>query len=221
MEALILQAKLYSSLGNYPEAIKQFEKILAKQERFYGSNNNIYVAETMTELAISRLLDGDKGDEVYNYLIHAAKVAQEFNQGDVSGKVRESPRYAQALKNLAYYHIETDKLDKALELINKAESIFLALEIDKNNESVATIEILKGEIYKKQGKYDLAIKQFESAGDKYKNKFSKDHPEYVYALSKLGQIYYIKKDYNEAISILDQTTYVLLIIYRQLFYLVE
>ncbi len=206
MEALILQAKLYSSLGNYPEAIKQFEKILAKQERFYGSNNNIYVAKTMTELAISRLLDGDKGDEVYNYLIHAAKVAQEFNQGDVSGKVRESPRYAQALKNLAYYHIETNNLDKALELINKAESIYLALEIDKNNESVATIEILKGEIYKKQGKYDQAIKQYESAGDKYKNKFSKDHPEYVYALSKLGQIYYIKKDYNKAISILDETT---------------
>ncbi len=206
MEALILQAKLYSSLGNYPEAIKQFEKILTKQERFYGSDNNIYVAETMTELALSRLLDGDKGDEVYNYLIHAAKVAQEFNQGDVSGKVRESPRYAQALKNLAYYHIETDNLDKALELINKAESIFLALDIDKNNESVATIEILKGEIYKKQGKYDLAIKQFESAGDKYKNKFSKDHPEYVYALSKQGQIHYIKKDYNKAIDILDQTT---------------
>lgn len=206
MEALILQAKLYSSLGNYPEAIKQFEKILAKQERFYGSNNNIYVAETMTELALSRLLDGDKGDEVYNYLIHAAKVAQEFNQGDVSGKVRESPRYAQALKNLAYYHIETGNLDKALELINKAESIFIALNVDKNNESVATIEILKGEIYKKQGKYDLAIKQFESAGDKYKNKFSKDHPEYVYALSKLGQIYYIKKDYKKAIDILTETT---------------
>lgn len=206
MEALILQAKLYAALGNYPEAIKQFTKIIEKQKRFYGSENNIYVAETITELALSELLNGNKSETIYNYLIHAAKVAQEFNQGDISGKVRESPRYAQALKNLAYYHIETDNLDKALELISKAESIFLALDIDKNNENVATIEILKGEIYKKQGNYDAAIKQFESARDKYKNKFSKDHPEYVYALSKLGQIHYIKQDYDKAISILTETT---------------
>ena len=206
MNCLILQAKLYASLGNYLEAIKIYEQILIKQEKFYGTRNNIYVAETLTGLALSKLLNGTKNEEVYNLLVEAALIAQEFNKGDISNKVRESPKYAEALKNLAYYHIETNHLEKALELINKAEGIYLSLDIDKNNEQVADIEVLKGEVYKKQGDLDQAIKSFESAKSKYKSKFSKDHPEYVYALSKLGQIYYIKKDHQKAIDILNETT---------------
>lgn len=206
MNCLVLQAKLYAALGNYLEAIKIYDQILIKQESFYGTRNNIYVAETLTGLALSKLLNGSKTEEVYNLLVEAALIAQEFNRGDISNRVRESPKYAEALKNLAYYHIETNHLEKALELINKAEGIYLSLDIDKNNEQIANIEILKGEVYKKQGNLDLAIKSFDSAKSKYKSKFSKDHPEYVYALSKLGQIYYIKKDHDKAIDILNETT---------------
>lgn len=206
MSCLILQAKLYAALGNYSEAIKMYETILKKQEKFYGSRSNIYIAETLTGLALSKLLAGDKSETVYNLLVEAALIAQEFNKGNISNKVRMSPKYAEALKNLAYYHIETNSLEKALELIQKAEGIYIELDLDKNNEQIADIEVLKGEIYKKQGNFDQAIKSFEDAKTKYKNKFSKDHPEYVYALSKLGQIYYIKKDHQKAIDILNETT---------------
>ena len=69
------------------------------------------------------------------------------------------PNYAKGLINLALIYSDTKEYEKALAAINKAQGIFLQ-QFNKNAPYYIETINAKGMLYQKQGKYDLALKQF-------------------------------------------------------------
>jgi class 3 adenylate cyclase/tetratricopeptide (TPR) repeat protein len=174
----------YQTLGNYPEAVIQFEDASSVFQRI---NNQVGVANVLSNLGT---VYDDMGDitKSIEYLLQALRVAEEIN---------EKQRIAGALVNLgAAYAAKEPAGDRGLEYFLRALSIFEELN-DLMGVYTSTANI--GTIYFNRHLYDSAeifftdfIKMAEGSADA------------SYGLRYLGEIYAEKGDFDRALTYHNQ-----------------
>jgi CHAT domain-containing protein len=185
-----LLADLYYILGDYPRAEEFIMKTLQSQQKQFGLEH-IEVAKSLAQLALIRFANGEDPKEIEGLLTEAR---------DIIGKRlgKENPQYAEVLKSVAILYISTKKFDLAFNSLTQAENIWRTKTGSKNNIKAASIYALTGDVYYQLKNYNKAEEFYNKSKDIYEKNFSRNHPEYVRILSKLGKVFYMRKEFKKA-----------------------
>ena len=197
-ESIAVLAELYLAIGDYQKAEENIQQVIKIRKAKLGENH-ITMASAYTNLALVKFNRGGKDTTEVLPLMNKSKDIYQKTFGD------NHPLYAEALKNLAYYHVERDQYDKAFELLIKANQIWVGAFGERNVNS-ARVAMLMGDLYAKNKKFKIAESNYKQAQKIYRKVFSKEHPEYVRALSKIGKIEFIRGRYRKSNKILAETT---------------
>lgn len=187
---LKLMSDIDYTIGDYDNAEENITKALTAQEKQFG-RNHIEVAKSLGQLGLIKFYKGDKLDEVEKIMNEARDII-----GSRLGK--ESPQYAEILKNVAIVKIAAKKYDQAFSSLTQAEGIWRAKTGSKRNINAASIYTLTGDVYYQLKNYKKAEEFYVSAKGIYEKYFNKTHPEFVKILSKQAKVYYMEKDYKRA-----------------------
>jgi CHAT domain-containing protein len=194
-ESLKLYADIHTAIGDYKNAQETILKVIDIYKKLYGENH-IQVALAKNDLALIKYYNnGDKKEIEKLFLSSLVTIKTELNEN--------TPIYAEVLKNLALFYLETGKEDLADQNLEAANKIW----VDKfgtTGRHAADYNYLKGLIYYRKGKYLDANTSFVKSKDIYESSFSTSHPDYTKALCKSGQMYFILKDYDNAIKSYDE-----------------
>jgi CHAT domain-containing protein len=196
-ESLELLSRIYAAIGDYQQAEVPAIRVVKIENDHYGPNH-IQLAKSLEELAAIKY--HNKGDineveKLYNRAIGIIK----NNLGE------DNPEYAEALKNLGIFYLETKRIDQAESLLEKPNSIWVKL-FGADNIHSAEILYLRGNISYERGKYQEARNFYTSAKNSFAQNFDHKHPAYVKALSKEGQMYFILGDYKNTRKCIDEST---------------
>ena len=122
-----------------------------------------------------------------------AAIMQYQQSIDAYGKVGDSGSIATAYLNLATLFNEIGETDAALKSVQHLSSL-----LDKNEDNVALAkcQLILGEISLREDKQEEALNHFTSAFNFYAR--DKDSSGMAHASCKIGQVYFIRKDYWNA-----------------------
>ncbi|MBN2753912.1 MAG: tetratricopeptide repeat protein [Candidatus Goldbacteria bacterium] len=155
---------IYGEQKKLPQAIEMFEKLLESNkdnEEFYLLLGASYADNKQYQQAVDTYLDGIK--------VFADSEKLNFNLGYVYDRMKDynnaliiferimkiNPKNPDSYNYIGYTYAERgEKLDKALDLVNKA------LELDKGNGFYLDT---RGWVYYKMGRYQDAVKELEAA----------------------------------------------------------
>lgn len=196
-ECLRLIENLYRELGDYKKAEETDKQILAIQQKVLG-NNHIDVAATLTRMGMLALYINGNAAESEKLFSQALGIVR-FNLGE------DNPTYADQLKNLALFCIETKKLDRADSLLQASNNIWVS-KLGKNNVNSADIIFLKGNVNYLRGNFKESERNYKTARTMYEGIFSKKHPSYVRSTSRLARVAFINKEYSTALKLINETT---------------
>jgi CHAT domain-containing protein len=196
-ESLKILRKLYAALGDYQKAEQTCLKQIAITTRILG-RDNINVSEALADLAINRFYLGQSANE-------SRKMLNESNEIVRKQLGAENPSYINGLKTLSFLQLETNKLSSADSLISISEK-YWEQKLGKDNIYTPEFDLIKGDILRKQAKYDLALEKYAHAQGLYKSKFSSKHPDYVKTISRIAKTNYIKGDYKNSLSAIKVAT---------------
>jgi CHAT domain-containing protein len=185
-----LLADLYFVLGDYQRSEENILKTISSQQKQFGSEH-IEVAKSLAQLAIIRFANGEDHKEIEILLTEAR---------DIIGKRlgKDNPQYAEVLKSVAILYISEKKFDLAFNALTQAEAIWRAKTGSKNNIKAASIYALTGDVYYQIKNYGKAEEYYNKGKDIYERNFNSNHPEYVRIISKLGKVYYMRKEFKKA-----------------------
>lgn len=165
-------------LGNYPEAVTQFQNSLAI---FEDINYKAGIANIQSNLGAAYFNAGEDTKAIDFYL-RSLRISEEIN---------DKLRIGTALNNIGgVYNNKPATVDKGLEFFLRALPIFK--EIDYLD-GVATVSMNIGEIYFKKELYDSAIRYFETSLGIFEETIDATFP-----LTYLGDIYGVRKDFDRA-----------------------
>lgn len=194
-ESLKLYADIHAAIGDYNNAQKTILEVIDIYKKIYGENH-IEVALVKNDLALIKYYNKGANLEIERlFLSSLATIKNELNDN--------TPIYADVLKNISLFYLETGKIDLADEKLEAANKIWIS-KFGTADRHAADYFYLKGLIYYKREKYVDANLSFIKSKDIYSSSFSTNHPDYTKALSKSGQMYFILKDYPNAIKSYDE-----------------
>lgn len=196
-ESLKTLRKLYAALGDYQKAEQACLKQIAITTKILG-RDNINVAEALADLAINRFYLGQSANESRKMLVESEEIVKRQLGSD-------NPSYINGLKTLAFLQMETNKLASADSLITIGEK-YWEQKLGKDNIYTPEFDLTKGDLLRKQNKYDLALDKYTHAQGLYKSKFSSKHPDYVKTNSRIARTNYVKGDYKNALSAIKNAT---------------
>ncbi|MFY0606067.1 MAG: CHAT domain-containing protein [Cyclobacteriaceae bacterium] len=196
-ETLSKMAKLYHELGNYEAALVNATDVLKIRDKSLRKGHILF-ADTYTDLGRIHSSMNNELSVVEGYFQLAKQITQE-NFDDTH------PLYAEALKNLAYVHIQKKEYTQALLLLDQADDIWRDA-LANQNRSSGEVARIKGDIYSYQGEFKKARREYEKASKYFKRIFNEEHPDYLNTQSRLARAYYINDDISEVESILGATT---------------
>ena len=185
-----LLSDLYFILGDYPRSEENIMKTLQSQQKQFGIDH-IEVAKSLAQLALIRFANGEDHQKIEGLLTEAR---------DIIGKRlgKDNPQYAEVLKSVAILHISEKKFDLAFNALTQAEVIWRTKIGSKNNIKAASIYALTGDVYYQLKNYTKAEEYYNKGNDIYEKNFNLNHPEYVRVISKLGKVFYMRKEYKKA-----------------------
>ncbi len=196
-ESLKILHKLHVAFGDYEKAEQACSKQIAITTKILG-RENVNVADALASLAIIR----------YNQGASAKSARQMLTESNAILKKQvgvDNPFYINGLKTLAFFQMETGQLASADSLINVTENFWLT-KLGKDNIYTPELDLMRGDLFRKQAKYDLALDKYDHALGLYKKQFSSKHPDYVKTLSRISKTNYAKGDYKSALSAIKTTT---------------
>ena len=194
-ESLKLYADIHAAIGDYNTAQTSIFKVIDIYIKLYG-DNHIQVALAKNDLALIKYFNkGDNAEIEKLFLSALATIKKELNEN--------TPIYAEVLKNISLFYLETGKEDLADQNLEAANKIWV-VKFGTSDRHAADYNYLKGLIYYRKGKYIDANISFIKSKDIYAVSFSTNHPDYTKALCKSGQMYFILKDYTNAVKSYDE-----------------
>lgn len=196
-EAIKMREDLYKKIGEFVKAEESAVQRLNIQRKNLG-NNHIELASTYSNIAMLKFFSTKDVSKSINFVKNGIEIVKN-NIGI------ENPQYAAQITNLATFYIETKEYDKADSLLNVADGIWKKIVGQKNLNS-ADIAMLRGAIDYKQEKYNDAKDNFSVAKSLYATIFSKQHPGYVKASSRLAHTNFVQGDYSKSLVIMDEIT---------------
>lgn len=197
-ENIKLLVKIYTAIGDYDKAEEAGNKALAIQVLCFGKNH-LEVASTINELAIVKFYNNPRDVESEKFFIDAISIIN-------SCLGNNNLNYAEVLKNLSLFYIENGKNQSAEEFLNNANKIWIT-KLGSVNIHSAEAEFTRGIFFSKEGKFLNAKESFANSKNLYGKIFDNEHPDYIKALSKEGQMAFILNDYKTAVRCLDETTF--------------
>ncbi|MEQ8583776.1 MAG: CHAT domain-containing tetratricopeptide repeat protein [Marinoscillum sp.] len=196
-ETLSKMVKLYLDLGNYEAALVNATDVLKIREKTLRPNHILF-ADTYTDLGHIHYNLGSQLQVVDKYYQLAKEItASNFDQ--------QHPLYAEALKNIAFVHLQRAEYNEALTLLDQADDIWRDA-LSNQNRSSGEVARIKGDIYNYQGKFREARREYEKAAKYFKRIFSEEHPDFLNTQSRLARAYYINDEVSKVESILSETT---------------
>jgi CHAT domain-containing protein len=196
-ESLKLMENIYSSMGDYEKAEESIRKVVNIQSSKYG-RNHMLLANSLSEMAMIKFLNHGEKSEIEQLFVQALNIIKN-NLGE------KHPQYAEVLKNLALFYLETNKISDAEKNIQKAKDIWIA-KLGEENIHTAELLMIEGNILSVKGQYEAAKEKYTDAKNTYLSIFDVSHPNYVKAVSHIGEMNYILGDYKNAVKNLDETT---------------
>lgn len=197
---LEILARLQNNLNDIEGAKKTISQAVAIISQIF-SPQHIQNTPFLISSAVIELAENNKKniDQVEKQLNDALKIVE--NTFD-----RNHPQYAEVLQTMAALYLEIGKSEKAFEYLNQAEKIWLGKFGNTPNINFAKIFFLKGESLLRQNKFSEAEQSFVQAQNIYTQIFGEQSENAVRAISKLGRIYYIQKNYEKANQALLSST---------------
>lgn len=198
-ESQEIVARLHTQLGDFEKAKKEISECIEIVTSTLSANH-IRNAPFMTDLAIIELAENPhkNAEKVEKDLLKAKEIVE-----NTFGN--KHPQYAEALQHLAAVYIETKKATQALTLLEQAEGIWSA-KLGTQNIHIAKISALKGDAHLRSMNLQEAEQNYEKAKNLYAQIFGERYEGYTKAISKLGRIYYIQKNYEKANQALLKST---------------
>ncbi|WP_299248759.1 CHAT domain-containing protein [uncultured Cytophaga sp.] len=194
-ESLKLYADIHAAIGDYNNAQVTVITVMNIYRKIYG-DNHIQVALVKNDLALIKYYNKGSNTEIEQLFLSAlTTIRTELNEN--------TPIYAEVLKNISLFYLETGKIDLADKNLEAANKIWLA-KFGATDRHAADYFYLKGLVFYKKQKYTDANTSFLKSKEIYASSFSTTHPDYTKALSKSGQMYFILKDYPNAIRAYDE-----------------
>jgi CHAT domain-containing protein len=194
-ESLKLYADIHAAIGDYNNAQATLVTVMDIYKKIYGEIH-IQVALVKNDLALIKYYNKAPNIEIEQLFLSAlTTIKTELNEN--------TPIYAEVLKNISLFYLETGKIDLADQNLEAANKIWLA-KFGATDRHVADYYYLKGLILYKRQQFSDANTSFIKSKDIYASSFSTTHPDYTKALSKSGQMYFILKDYPNAIKSYDE-----------------
>ncbi|UXX77661.1 CHAT domain-containing protein [Reichenbachiella carrageenanivorans] len=184
--SLVTLANINTTIGDYDVAASRLEQVIEIREKQFG-RDHIDVARAVSDLALVRFYNDAPTEEVEDLFLRAEKIVGKKLGGS-------NPHYADVLKNLAVVYVAERRFDEAFVYLEDAANIWDRRIGSRNNINSAAINILRGDIYYSQHQYGEALGYYDKAKDLYEDFFSKSHPEYVKALSKMSKTYFMQGD---------------------------
>ncbi|WP_299460203.1 CHAT domain-containing tetratricopeptide repeat protein [uncultured Microscilla sp.] len=197
-ESIGLLGSLYLSIGDYQKAEESIKEVMDIRKAKLGENH-ITMAEAYTTLALVKFNRGDRDTTEVKPLLEKSLTIYKTTFGD------QHPLYAEALKNMAYYHIDKNQYETAFAQLNQADDIWLDA-FGKENVNSARVAMLRGDLYAKTKNFRKAKAEYQRARKMYKKVFNDEHPEYVRSLSKIGKVEFVRGRYRQSNKILEQAT---------------
>lgn len=172
--------------AEYKESIKWLTKALKIYDDFPNTDYNKYRVYKMLSENYSQI----ENKEAHRQMIDAGI--------KVSKKLNDSSLIAESYNHKAQFFNEYgDSLSRAIKLLDKANSIYEALELHRYVEGMY---LDFGNTYQKMGKPLKAKPYFEKALEVYKREPEKQKANIAGTLSNLGVIAFDLKQYDEAIK---------------------
>ncbi|MGN6648200.1 MAG: CHAT domain-containing protein [Cytophaga sp.] len=194
-ESLKLYADIHTAIGDYNTAQINILKVMDIYKKLYGEEH-VQVALAKNDLALILYYNKGKNSEIESLFLASLKtIKTELNEN--------TPIYADVLKNLSLFYLETGKEDLAEQNLEAANKIWLA-KFGATDRHAADYNYLKGLISYRKEKYVDANMSFIKSKDIYAESFSTNHPDYTRALCKSGQMYFILKDFDNAVKSYDE-----------------
>jgi CHAT domain-containing protein len=192
-----LLSDIYYTLGDYDQAQANVSHAIASQEKQFG-RNHIEVAKSLSQFALIKFYKGDNRADVEKLMLESRDIVE-----NKLGK--ESPQYAEVLKNVAVVYISEKKFDIAFNALTIAESIWRTKTGTKYNINAASIYTLTGDVYYQLKNYSKSEEFYNQSKNLYEKFFSITHPEYVKVLSKLSKVHYMQKDYKRSKRLIEES----------------
>jgi len=192
-------SKLY---GTYYYAISDYKKA----EEIYLEADKLIVAklgkkhlkhaEILLELVTLRskipTYKSSDIEKLYDEAIDVVKSALGVN----------NPLYMDIIQRQAEFFISINKLKEAEKLIVEVEKYWKA-KLGTDNKYIAGVYELRGDIAYIQSKYSDAETQFSKAKGILQSIYSENHPDYTNVYSKMAKVYYMNKNIDKAIEVMD------------------
>ncbi len=194
---LSYMVKLYLELGNYKAALVNATDVLKVRQKTLRENHILF-ADTYNDLGNIHYFLGSDLQIVNKYYLLARDITKE-NFGEFH------PLYAEALKNVAFVHVQRKEFDQALTLLNQADDIWRDA-LNNLNKSSGEVARIKGDIYNFTGDFKEARKEYEKAARYFRVLFSDQHPDYLNTQSRLARAYYINGELSKVEDLLSETT---------------
>ena len=194
---LVALVNFYQEIGNYQAGLQHLDNIFKIRTQKL-QQGHILFSEVFRDYGLLHYHLGSDLNRVEQYFQQARQIVQTtFDQ--------THPSYAEAIKNLGFLYAERGEYDRALPLLTQADEIWTNA-LGNKNKSSGEVARLKGDIFTDQGKFEQAEEEYEKSSRYFRKIFSKQHPDYLNALSKLAQVYYINGELDKVESILSETT---------------
>lgn len=196
-ESLKILRKLYAAFGDYQKAEQACLKQIAITTKILG-RENINVADALVDLAVIKFNQGQSVNDSRQMLVEASAILKKQLGAD-------NPYYINGLKTMAFFQMETNKFASADSLITVTEK-YWEQKLGKDNIYTPELDLARGDLYRKQSKYDLALEKYTHAQGLYKSKFSTKHPDYVKTVSRIAKTNYVKGDYKSSLAAIKIAT---------------
>ena len=194
---LSYMVKLYVELGNYKAALVNATDVLKTRDKLLRPGHILF-ADTYNDLGNIHYNLGSDLNVVDKYYRLAMDITEK-NFGQTH------PLYAEALKNVAFVHVQRKEYDEALTLLNQADDIWRDA-LSNLNKSSGEVARIKGDIYSYRGQFRDARKEYEKAARYFKALFNDQHPDYLNTQSRLARAYWINGEVSKVESLLSETT---------------
>lgn len=198
-DALAQEGNVLFLLGDYKNASRELYAALNIYESVYGTQHLKY-ANTLSSLSLCQLYSGNQETAIESNFYQSSQIIQNVLS-------ETSFENAQVLKNLAFYYLESNEIQKAEQKLN--ESIQILTDLGDDDYKLALAETHR--INAKIQQYNKAFKDSENSFNKslgyYNDLFNnKKHPEITQTKSGLAQLYYVQGDRKDSRKQLNTTT---------------
>lgn len=187
-------ASLYSTCGNYSQALTLYEKALDIQRQILGSEHPV-VANSYNNIG-----------EVHSSMGNYAKALEFFQKTLVIQEEKlgtNHPKTSTTYNNIGCLLIRIGQYEKALEYLRKDLQIQENVHGQEHPNTVISYSNI-GVAYEKMRNYSLALEYYHKALQIQKKILGDDHPNLSTILNNIGGVYAYQNKYLESLEYLNQ-----------------